>query len=69
MKAKFYDVKEHKSVNADVTEKVTYANGRHAFKGATKDGRSLTKFVSQADFDKCDAKETKVKAKKCACKK
>ena len=67
MKVQFYDVKEKKKVNADVTGKIKYANNRCAFKGATKDGRSMTKFVSQADFDKAAvpvAKPAKKAAKK-----
>ncbi len=68
MKVDFYDVKLKKKVKADVTAKVKYANNRCAFK-AEKDGRSLTKFVSQADFDKADvpvAKAPKAAAKKAA---
>ncbi|MBQ6470723.1 MAG: hypothetical protein IJJ33_01950 [Victivallales bacterium] len=69
MKAKFYDVKERKSVNAEVTAKVTYANGRYAFKAVTKDGRNLTCFVSKDAYDKCDAPAKKAAAKKAAAKK
>ena len=53
MKAEFYDVKERKKVKADVTEKVVYGEGkrkRYAFRGKTKDGRNLTKFVGEADY-------------------
>jgi len=73
MKAEFYDVKAKKKVKADVIAKVVIAaNGRFAFKGKTADGRSLTRFVSQADYDKCDAPvaaAAKPCAKKAACKK
>ena len=54
MKSTFYDVKERKSVEADVVEKVVYGkpgSERYAFKGKTADGRNLTKFVSKADWD------------------
>ena len=70
MKAEFYDVKAKKSVKADVIAKVVIAaNGRFAFKGQTADGRPLTRFVSKADYDKCDAPVAKACAKKAACKK
>ena len=72
MKAEFYDVKAKKSVKADVIAKVVIAaNGRFAFKGQTADGRSLTRFVSKADYDKCTAPVVAAKAcaKKAACKK
>ncbi len=74
MKAEFYDVKAKKKVKADVIAKVVIAaNGRFAFKGQTADGRSLTRFVSQAEYEKCDAKvatpAAKAPAKKAACKK
>ncbi len=55
MKHEFYDVKAKAKVKADVTQKVTYGakgNERYAFKGKTGDGRSLTAFVSKADWDK-----------------
>lgn len=55
MKATFYDVKLREKVDAEVTEKVKYDNGRCAFRAKTKDGRNLTKFVSQKTYD-----ETKV---------
>ncbi len=54
MKHKFYDVKEKKSVQADVLKKVTYGTAgrvRYAFKAQTKDGRPLTAFVSKAVYD------------------
>jgi len=54
MKTTFYDVKLRKKVKADVVKRQKYqANGstRYALKGKTSDGRSLTRFVSKADFD------------------
>ena len=76
MDAEFYDVKERKKVKAPVIEKVTYANGRHAFKAKTKDGRSLMRFVSADEYAKADvpcakggAKAKKPAAKKAAAKK
>ena len=51
-KVEFWDVKARAKVKADVKEVVTYANGRSAVKGETKDGRSLTRFVSAADAAK-----------------
>ena len=62
MKHKFYDVKVKKAVEAEVTACVTYGKGtrtRYAFKGQTKDKRSLTAFVGKADYDKCTAKVIK----------
>ena len=53
MKHSFYDVKAKAKVQADVTKKVVYGkkgNERYAFKAVTKDGRSLTAFVSKADY-------------------
>jgi hypothetical protein len=58
MKTSFYDVKEKKKVEVEVTEKKTYdvkGSTRYALKGKTADGRNLTKFVSKADFDKATA--------------
>jgi hypothetical protein len=55
MKHSFYDVKERKKIQADVSEKVTYGkkgNERYAFKAKTKDGRNLTAFVSKEVWDK-----------------
>ena len=63
MKAKFYDVKKRASVNADVIGKVKFANGRFALKGQTADGRGLTRFVKEADFDKADVPVVKAPAK------
>jgi len=54
MKHVFYDVKTKSKVETDITDKQTYGKGtstRYAFKGKTKDGRSLTAFVSKATFD------------------
>ncbi len=54
MKHSFYDVKAKKKVQAEVTEKVTYGKKnqtRYAFKAVTKDGRPLTAFVKQADWE------------------
>ena len=67
MKAKFWDVKTRKSIEAEVTELVTFDNGRSAFKAVTADGRSLTRFVSKADAEKYTGKKTS--SKKCCCKK
>ncbi len=70
MDAEFYDVKARKKVKAAVCEKVTYDNGRHAFKAKTKDGRSLTRFVSAVEFGKADVPCAKgcAKAKKAVAK-
>ena len=54
MKHSFYDVKEKKKVEVDVTENVTYGDAgkeRYAFKGKTSDGRNLTAFVGKATWD------------------
>lgn len=51
-KVNFWDVKARKMVEAEIKDVVTYPNGRSAVKGATKDGRSLTRFVSAADAAK-----------------
>ena len=58
MKAQFWDVKEQKKVTAEVTEVQTYKNGRAAYKALTKDGRSLTRFISKADADAFQGKKT-----------
>ncbi len=53
MKHSFYDVKAKKKVQAEVTKKVVYGikgKERYAFKAQTADGRSLTAFVSNADY-------------------
>ncbi|NCB23851.1 MAG: hypothetical protein EOM56_13685 [Deltaproteobacteria bacterium] len=54
MKDTFYDVKLRKKVEAEVTEKVKYDNGRHALKAKTKDGRNLTKFVNAEAYTKAN---------------
>ena len=66
MEWEFYDVKAKAKVKATVIAKVVIEkNGRYAFKALTKDGRSLTAFVKEADY-----KAAKVDcAKGCACKK
>lgn len=70
MKAEFYDVKAKAKVTAEVIDKVVIAaNGRYAFKAKTADGRSLTRFVSKADFDKCPLKAAAPVKKACGCKK
>ena len=51
-KVEFWDVKARAKVKADVTKVVKYPNGRFAVKGETKDGLSLTRFVSAADAEK-----------------
>ena len=59
MQAKFYDVKTRQSVMADVVAKKVYqgkGGKRYALKGKTSDGRNLTKFVSEADFNSSDAR-------------
>lgn len=68
MKKEFWDVKTHASVQAEVKEAVQFENGRWAFKAQTKDGRSLTRFVSAADVEAFKKDGGKV-AKKAACKK
>ncbi len=59
MKYKFYDVKLHAAVQAQVTEAVSYGEGkqkRFAFKGKTKDGRNLTVFVKESEWAKFKGK-------------
>ena len=59
-KSTFYDVKTRQSVEADVTGKKVYqgkGGKRYALKGKTSDGRNLTKFVSEANFNSTDAPE------------
>ena len=54
MKAKFYDVKKRETIEATVTDKVTYGGKgreRYAFRAATNDGRNLTRFVSKKEWD------------------
>ena len=71
MKDTFYDVKLRKKVEAEVVDKVKYDNGRCALKAKTADGRSLTKFISAADYEKAvvGAAPKAACAKKCGCKK
>ena len=55
MEAEFYDVKSKEKVIAKVTSREKYEkNGhtRYALKAKTKDGRNLTKFCSEADYNK-----------------
>lgn len=55
MKASFYDVKARTKIETDVTGKKEYVvNGgtRYAIQGKTADARTLTKFVSKADYEK-----------------
>ncbi|MFA6930886.1 MAG: hypothetical protein WCT05_11205 [Lentisphaeria bacterium] len=66
MKAKFWDVKEKKSVEADVVEAVRYKNGGYAFKGKTKDGRNLTTFVSKDTYEKSGLAAKACCTKKCS---
>ena len=57
MQAQFYDVKQRQKVNVEVVGKVKYqvrGQTRYALKGKTTDGRNLTKFVKQADYDAAD---------------
>lgn len=54
MKAEFYDVKNREKIQADVVEKVKYGEKgreRYAFRGKTKDGRNLTRFVGKKEWD------------------
>ncbi len=70
MKWTFYDVKAKDKVEAEVTAKVKIEkNGRYAFKALTKDGRSLTAFVKEADWKKAKVDEAKACAKGCCGKK
>jgi len=66
MKAKFWDVKEKKSVEADVIDAVRYPNGGYAFKGKTKDGRNLTTFVSKETYEKSGFAKAAAPCKKAA---
>ncbi len=69
MKSKFWDVKEKKSVEAEVIEAVRYKNGGYAFKGKTKDGRNLTTFVSKDTYEKSGLGKAACCGSKKACKK
>ncbi len=65
MAVEFYDVKTRKKVKVDDkhVEKVKFTtkNGqvRYGLRGKTDDGRNLTKFVSQKDWDKAKFPEGK----------
>lgn len=58
MAVEFYDVKTRKKVKVEdklvVKTKFTTKNGqvRYGLRGKTEDGRNLTKFVSQKDWEK-----------------
>ena len=54
MKHVFYDVKQKKKVEREVTEAVVYGTAerpRYAFKAKTADGRNLTAFVNKETFN------------------
>lgn len=59
----FYDVKTRKKVKLPESDVVkttfTTKNGqtRYGIRGKTKDGRTLTKFVSKKDWDESKLKE------------
>jgi hypothetical protein len=59
----FYDVKTRKKVKLPESDVVkttfTTKNGqtRYGLRGKTKDGRTLTKFVSKKDWDESKLKE------------
>jgi hypothetical protein len=61
----FYDVKTRKKVKIEDKDiqkvKFTTKNGqvRYGLRGKTSDGRNLTKFVSQGDWDKAKYPEGK----------
>lgn len=63
MAIEFYDIKLKKKVNIDESKivKVTFTtkNGslRYGIKGTTEDGRSLTKFVSKANWEELTVPE------------
>lgn len=60
MKHSFYDIKAKAKVIAEVTDFVSYGEGktqRFAFKGKTEDGRNLTAFVSREEWDKSRRKK------------
>ncbi|MDX2160753.1 MAG: hypothetical protein SF162_05460 [bacterium] len=65
MAVEFYDVKTRKKVQVEDSKvtKTTFTtkNGqtRYGVRGKTDDGRTLTKFVSKADWDKMTYKEEK----------
>ncbi len=54
MKTTFYDVKTRQKIETQITDKMEYQvnnRTRYAVKGKTSDGRNLTKFVSQSDYE------------------
>lgn len=56
----FYDVKTRSKVAAEVVGKTRYTKNnrtRYALKGKTADGRPLTAFVKEADFNASSAPE------------
>jgi hypothetical protein len=65
MAVEFYDVKTRKKVKIDdknvVKTKFTTKNGqtRYGLRAKTSDGRNLTKFVSQKDWEKAKFPESK----------
>jgi hypothetical protein len=65
MTIEFYDVKSKKKVSIaekDVTKtKFQAKNGRttYGLRGKTSDGRTLTKFIGKADWDKLKVPESK----------
>lgn len=70
MAVEFYDVKTRKKVKIDdksvVKTKFTTKNGqtRYGLRAKTSDGRNLTKFVSQKDWEKASFTEEKPAKKK-----
>lgn len=70
MAVEFYDVKTRKKVKIDdknvVKTKFTTKNGqtRYGLRAKTSDGRNLTKFVSQKDWEKASFAEEKAGKKK-----
>ncbi len=58
MKDTFYDVKERKSVEADVAEKVVYGKAgseRYAFKAKTADGRTADEIRQQGQMGRSES--------------
>ena len=58
--AVFFDVKTRQKVTRPVLGKVRYrvkGQFRYAFKGETEDGRSLTRFVKQDEYESADVPE------------
>jgi hypothetical protein len=53
----FYDMKLKEKIIVTIISRTTYNNGGrliYAFKAKTEDGRNLTKYVSQSDWDAAD---------------